>query len=46
VARLMELDPRYVDVIVRRWQDWAGKSPTRENDGVAFNDLAVQRDIV
>jgi hypothetical protein len=45
VARLMELDPRYVDVIVRRWQDWTGKSATRENDGVAFNDLAAQRDI-
>ena len=22
-ARLMELDPRYCDVIVRRWQEWA-----------------------
>jgi hypothetical protein len=25
VARLMELDPRYIDVTVRRWQDWTGK---------------------
>jgi DNA modification methylase len=24
VARLMELDPKYVDVIVRRWEDWTG----------------------
>jgi DNA modification methylase len=45
VARLMELDPRYVDVIVRRWQDWTGKSASRETDGVAFDDLAAQRDI-
>ena len=39
-ARLMELDPKYVDVIVRRWQDWTGKLATRESDGIGFNDLA------
>jgi hypothetical protein len=39
-AFLMELDPKYVDVIVRRWQDWTGKLATRESDGVAFDDLA------
>jgi DNA modification methylase len=37
VARLMELDPKYVDVIVRRWQDYTGKSATRQSDGVAFD---------
>jgi DNA modification methylase len=41
VARLMELDPRYVDVIVRRWQEWSGKQAVRESDGVAFDDLAA-----
>ena len=46
VARLMELDPRYVDVIVRRWQDWTGKAASREADGVAFDDLAAQREVV
>jgi len=35
-ARLIELDPKYVDVIVRRWQDWTGKQATREADGAAF----------
>ena len=25
-ASLIELDPKYVDVIVRRWQDFTGKS--------------------
>lgn len=39
-ARLMELDPKYVDVIVRRWQDWTGKLAKRESDDVDFNDLA------
>lgn len=35
-ARVMELDPKYVDVIVRRWQDWTGKQATRESDGATF----------
>jgi DNA modification methylase len=43
MARLIELDPKYVDVIVRRWQDWSGKQATREADGVAFDDLKVLR---
>lgn len=37
VARLIELDPKYTDVIVRRWQEWAGKQATREADGLAFD---------
>jgi DNA modification methylase len=39
-ARLMELDPKYCDVIVRRWQTWSGESAVREADGVAFDDAA------
>lgn len=40
-ARLMELDPKYVDVIVRRWQDWSGKKAIRQSDGVEFDTLAA-----
>ena len=40
VARLIELDPKYADVIVRRWQDWTGKQATREADGLAFDQAA------
>jgi DNA modification methylase len=40
VARLIELDPKYVDVIVRRWQDWTGRQATREADGLAFDQAA------
>ncbi len=29
VARLIELDPKYADVIVRRWEDYTGKQATR-----------------
>jgi DNA modification methylase len=36
-ARLIELDPKYADVIVRRWQDWTGQQATREADGVDFD---------
>ena len=38
LARMIELDPKYVDVIVRRWQDWTSKQATRESDGKLFDD--------
>ena len=28
-ARLIELDPKYVDVIVKRWEEFTGKKATR-----------------
>jgi len=37
LARLIELDPKYCDVIVRRWQDFTGSLATRQSDGVAFD---------
>jgi len=42
-ARLVELDPGYCDVIVRRWQDYAGRAATLEGDGGTFNDLVETR---
>jgi site-specific DNA-methyltransferase (adenine-specific) len=35
-ARLMELDPRYCDVIVRRWQDFTGQRATHAETGDPF----------
>ena len=35
-ARLMELDPRYCDVIVNRWQQFTGKTATLEATGEPF----------
>jgi DNA modification methylase len=29
VARLVELDPKYCDAIVRRWEDFTGRSAER-----------------
>ncbi len=37
VARLIELDPKYVDVIVRRWEEFTGKQATREADGALLD---------
>lgn len=34
----MELDPKYVDVILNRWSELTGKDPVRE-DGVAWSAL-------
>ncbi len=35
-ACLMELDPRYVDVIIQRWQDYSGKEAVRQSDGLTL----------
>jgi DNA modification methylase len=39
-ARLMELDPKYCDVIIKRWQDFTGKIATLEETGESFNELS------
>ena len=35
----MELDPKYVDVIVKRWQDFTGKEAVLESTGQTFNEV-------
>lgn len=42
-ARLMELDRRYADVIVRRWQDYTGKAALLDGDGRTFDEIAQER---
>lgn len=37
IARLMELDPQYVDVIVKRWQDFTGQKAAHAVTGEAFD---------
>ena len=36
----VELSPAYVDVAIRRWQEFTGKQAFRESDGVDFDALA------
>ena len=42
-CRTMELDPKYCDVIVKRWQDFTRKEAVLEADGRTFNEIAAQR---
>ena len=42
-ARLMELDPKYTDVIVTRWQQFTGKQATLEADGRTFEAVGAER---
>jgi DNA modification methylase len=44
-ARLIELEPRYVDVICRRWQDFTGKTATLDGDGSTFDHVAYGRQL-
>jgi DNA modification methylase len=39
ISRLMELDPKYVDVIVKRWQDFTGKIATHAETGKPFAEV-------
>jgi DNA modification methylase len=43
VARLMELDPKYCDVIVNRWQDFAGKQAIHEASGKTFDEMKARK---
>ena len=36
---MMELDPKYCDVIVKRWQNYTGKEAIYESNGAKFNEL-------
>jgi DNA modification methylase len=38
-ASLIELDPKYVDVIVCRWQEFTGETAVLESSGQSFDDL-------
>jgi DNA modification methylase len=42
-ARLLEIDPLYVDTTVRRWQDYTGDTAVLGADGRAFGEVAERR---
>lgn len=42
IARLVELDPRFVDVIVKRWQEFTGEEAVLEGDGRSFEAVATE----
>ncbi len=42
-ARLLELDPKYVDVIVKRWQGYMGQKAVLEGEGRYFEQIEIER---
>ena len=38
-----KFEPSYVDVIVKRWQEFVGKDATIEGDGRTFNEIADEK---
>ena len=42
-ARLMEIDPKYADCIVRRFQEYSGNRAVLDGDGRAFEIVAHER---
>lgn len=42
-ARLTELEPRYVDVIVKRWQEYSGQAAMLQSTGKTFDQVALER---
>jgi DNA modification methylase len=42
-ARLMEVEPRYADSIVRRWQQYTGKEALLESDRRSFDQITTER---
>jgi DNA modification methylase len=43
MSRLIEIDAKYTDVIVRRWQEYTGKVATLDGDGRGFDEIARAR---
>ncbi len=43
-AALLELDPKYVDVIVERWQQFTDQTATLEDDGRSFDAIKTGRE--
>ena len=39
ISHLMELDPKYCDVIVKRWQDFTGKDAVLESTGKTYTEI-------
>ena len=40
ISRLMQLDPKYCDVIVKRWQEFTGKQAVHEQSGKTFDEVS------
>jgi DNA modification methylase len=43
-AYLMELDLRFCDVIIKRWQDFTGREAVHAETGKTYNEMKAERD--
>lgn len=41
----LDIDPGYVDVVIRRWQELTGKAAVLDADGRSFDDIASDRPV-
>jgi hypothetical protein len=39
----VELDPKYVDVIILRWQEFSGGAASLDGDGRSYEEIAAGR---
>jgi DNA modification methylase len=44
-ARVLEIDPRYVDCILQRWQQYTGSKAVLDGDGRMFDEIAAERKV-
>jgi DNA modification methylase len=42
----LELDPRYVDTIIRRWQAFTGDSAYHGTTGSTFDAIAAETEVI
>ncbi len=42
-ARLVEMDPKYVDVIFKRWREFTGEDMVLDGDEKIFSELVAER---
>ena len=45
-ARVIELDPKYVDTIILRWQEFSGGTAILDGDGRRYEEIAAGREAV
>ena len=41
-----ELDPKYTDVVITRWQDFTQRTAVLEGDGRTFAEIQAERAVV
>ena len=40
----LEIEPRYIDTVIRRWQTFTGKDAIHATSGRMFNDVEQERE--